>query len=72
MDFERIFLIARTRAGLSQFEIERATFGRWADIFWAFKELYNFETKQCLYADVEQELKQREMENQPVASLLSL
>jgi len=48
------------------------TLGEWGDIFHAFKELYNFEAKGNLYADVERELKQYQLEHQPVTSLLDI
>lgn len=58
--------------GIDQDEAERMTFGKWADIFHAFKELYNFEAKQLLYADVEREIEQYKATHQPVTSLLNI
>lgn len=72
IDFDRIFLISRTRLGVTQYEAEIMTFGKWADIFHAFKELYNLETKQMLYADVERETEQYKATHQPVVSLLNI
>ena len=57
---------------MSQRDAEMLTFGKWGDIFHAFKELYNFETKGCLYPDIEKELKQYQIEHQPVTSPLKL
>ncbi len=48
------------------------TLGQWRDQFQAFKEIYNFETKQLLYKDVEDEYKQKQLEMQPVVSMLDL
>lgn len=57
---------------MDQKEAEWITLGQWGDIFHAYKELYNFETKGALYADVEKELKQYQLEHQPVTSLLNI
>ena len=58
--------------GIDQHDAELLTFGKWGDIYHAYKELYNFETKQMLYADVERELEQYKAEHQPVVSLLNI
>ncbi len=64
--------MSRIRFGIPQDEAERMTLGQWGDIFHSYKELYNFETKNCLYGDVEKELQQYRAEHQPVVSLLSI
>jgi len=33
-------------------------YGEWADYFHAYREIYNFETKQNLYKDIEDEQKE--------------
>ena len=72
IDFDRIFLIGRIRLGLTQEEIERMTFGKWADIHHAYREIHNFEAKGGLYSDIEDEVKKYQAEHQPVTSLLAL
>lgn len=72
IDFDRIFLMSRIRFGISQEDAEKMTLGQWGDVFRSYKELYNFETKNCLYGDVEKELQQYRAEHQPVTSLLSI
>lgn len=72
IDFDRIFLMACTRFGYTRAEAYQLTFGKWVDVFHAYKEIYNFETKGGLYADIEKEIEQYQRENQPVASLISL
>lgn len=72
IDFDRIFLIGRTELGFSQQEVEQMTFGKWSDIFHAYRELNNFKAKGGLYPDIEEEIEQHQREKQPVASLLSL
>lgn len=57
---------------MSQHDAELLTFGKWGDIFHAYKELYNFETKGGLYPDIEKEIKQYQAEHQPVTSLLNI
>ena len=72
IDFDRIFLLCRTRFGINQHEAEYLTFGKWGDIFHAYKEIYNFETQKYIYADIEKELQQYRAEHQPVTSLLDI
>ncbi|MBP5383560.1 MAG: hypothetical protein J6Y57_01135 [Lachnospiraceae bacterium] len=72
IDFERIFLISRVELGLTQYQAETMQYGKWADIHHAYRELHNFKTKGGLYPDIEKEIKQFQVEHQPVASLLSL
>ncbi|MBQ7588373.1 MAG: hypothetical protein IJT37_10170 [Lachnospiraceae bacterium] len=72
IDFDRIFLICRLKFGIDQHDAELLTLGKWGDIFHAYKALYNFETKQMLYADVERELEQYKAKHQPVTSLLNI
>ncbi len=69
IDFDRIFLMCRIKFGMNQHDAELLTFGKWGDIFHAFKEIYNFETKGSLYPDIEKELKQYQAEHQPVTPL---
>lgn len=64
--------MACTRFGYSRDEAYRLSFGKWIDVFHSYKEIYNFETKGGLYADIEKEIEQYQREHQPVASLLSL
>lgn len=72
IDFDRIFLLCRTRFGINQHDAEIMSLGRWGDIYYSYKEIYNFETKNCLYSDIEKELQQYQMEHQPVTSLLNI
>lgn len=72
INFDWVFLIARTRLGISQKEAEYMLFGKWLDIFQSYKELYNFETKRLVYKDVEDEMKRIQMENEPEVSLADL
>lgn len=48
------------------------TLGKWSDLFYSYKELYNFEAKGNLYADVEREMEQYRLQHQPVTSLLDI
>lgn len=64
--------MCRTRFGIPQHEAELMTLGKWGDIYHCFKELYNFETKNWLYGDIEKELNQYQAEHQPVTSLLNI
>lgn len=70
IDFERIYLIGRARCYLTQEELYRMTFGRWADIFHEYRRIYNFETKNMLYKDAEEEWKREVEKNKPIDSLL--
>ena len=72
IDFDRVYLLCRTKFGIPQHEAELLTLGKWGDIFYSFKELYNFETKNCLYGDVEREIQQYIQEHQPTTSLLDI
>ena len=72
INFERIFLIARTKMGIPQREAELLTFGKWLDIFHEYKSIYNFETKRMLYKDIEDELKSAKEASEQEVSLASL
>ena len=46
------------------------TFGRWNEIYHAYKLIHNM--RQKIYSDIEEELLEYRKEHQPVASLMDL
>lgn len=69
IDFDRLLLIGRIRLGIPADEVDKMTLGKWSDLFYSYKELYNFEAKGNLYADVEREMEQYRLQHQPVTSV---
>ncbi len=61
--------MGRTRFGYSQHELEKMRIGQWFDTHRAYRFLYNFETKQMIYGDVEEEQKEKAKIEQ-ISSLL--
>ena len=37
------------------------TYGNWSDVFHAYRMIWNFEAKKCLYSDIEIENKEKAM-----------
>ena len=72
LDFDHIYLIGRTRLGWRDEEIDIMTYGRWLDAFHVYRRLYNFEKKEQLYKDAEDELREYTQAHQPVVTLSDL
>jgi hypothetical protein len=67
-----MYLIGRTRLGLSQAELELMTYSKWAEIYHLYRRLANFEAKRGLYQDIEAENEAYAREHRPVASVMDL
>ena len=63
MDFEYIQIICVCRLGFTHEQAHFLRFGKFVDLFEAYKKLYNFETKKALYKLPEEKM---------VASLMDL
>lgn len=49
IDFSWVFYIGMNRLGFSYKQVGHLAFGLWADLFEAYKQQYNFETRKILY-----------------------
>lgn len=72
LDVDYCLMMARTKFGATEFECEFMQYGRWIDLFNTYKYIYNFETKQMLYADAEEETRRLAKEHQKIDNPLDL
>lgn len=67
-----MYLLGRSRFIISQEELETYTYGQWADVFHAYKQIWNFEAKRLLYRDIEEEAAEYRQTHQPIDDINKL
>ena len=72
LEFEYIYLLGRAEFAISQEELETMTFGRWSDIFHAYRLIWNFKAKRNLYKDIEEENEEYRRTHQKIESVMNL
>ena len=72
LDFDYIYLMGRTEFAISQEDLEVMSFGKWQDIFHAYRTIWNFKAKKSLYRDVEEEHEEYRRTHQKIDSVMDL
>lgn len=67
-----MYLLGRTRFMVSQGELETWTYTMWKDTYHAYKQIWNFEAKNLLYKDIEDENEEYKRTHQPIEDINKL